>query len=689
MPPKQKEVLPGYSDEEASSDDEFDASRRRRSGDNDGEDDVVEVGKLDDSEDDSDEDDRKHKDPSYWDKVHAKEKQKLDQQAKAWGKNRDAYYNSDTVDFDYESDEEAAKMEENEALKLQRQQAASLDDADFGLGDVLAAVGKSSSAAGAGAGKSTKKTAGAAGKDRSVAAAAGSVGELKLSSSASSSSSKLPALNKDEKIKQVVADSPELTALLEEYTARMQELRTEIEPLVEKAKRLDPSLATTDGISFLQMKHQLLLSYCIHIAFYLLLKAEGKSVQQHPVIKRLVQIRVTLEKLRPVDKQLKYQIDKMLQAGALGADGDGAAGANLDLAAKQLDLLAFKPRLGSLATEGGYGGDDDDDVMDLDAVAKAAGAAKSKSTKGRKASAPSYEDDDVDESTMDADMRPSRLMGAATFDSSERKSSRDRRQERLRGSATGARLLKEIREELSERPIEDTAEGLAAPQLDREDRERLEYEEENYMRLMETKEQKRKRKRAENLGGFNEFADFTDVSGLTEMAEQRLAEKAKARAQLEEMRARSRGDGARGRGVDGEGDDDDDDVGDYGGFDDGDDDDEAHSKQYSSEDAAYYREKQQLASKRSKKQRLEPVFAAPNEHYVEEGSKRSAGKKIIKNRGLVRSRPRDSANPRAAYRHKHEKAMVKHRAQHREYTGKSDEGLKSIKRNIIKGTKLN
>ncbi len=71
-------------------------------------------------------------------------------------------------------------------------------------------------------------------------------------------------------------------------------------------------LATKEGVTYLETKNLLLLQYCIHLLFYLLLKAEGQSVQQHPVIARLVEIRAFLDKIRPIDKKLRYQIEKLL-----------------------------------------------------------------------------------------------------------------------------------------------------------------------------------------------------------------------------------------------------------------------------------------------------------------------------------------------------------------------------------------
>ena len=76
-------------------------------------------------------------------------------------------------------------------------------------------------------------------------------------------------------------------------------------------------LATVEGVSYLEAKYLLLLHYCIHLVFYVLLKAEGRSVRDHPVISRLVEIRAFLEKARPIDKRLRYQMDKLLAAAAL------------------------------------------------------------------------------------------------------------------------------------------------------------------------------------------------------------------------------------------------------------------------------------------------------------------------------------------------------------------------------------
>lgn len=72
------------------------------------------------------------------------------------------------------------------------------------------------------------------------------------------------------------------------------------------------------GVSYLEAKYHLLLSYCVNLVYYLLRKAAGQSINDHPVVLQMVRIRTLLEKLRPLDAKLKYQVEKLLKV-ATGA----------------------------------------------------------------------------------------------------------------------------------------------------------------------------------------------------------------------------------------------------------------------------------------------------------------------------------------------------------------------------------
>ncbi len=62
--------------------------------------------------------------------------------------------------------------------------------------------------------------------------------------------------------------------------------------------------STSAGMSYLEIKYNLLMSYCTFLAFYLLLKVEGKPVENHPVIYKLAHIKTLFEKLKPLDQKL-------------------------------------------------------------------------------------------------------------------------------------------------------------------------------------------------------------------------------------------------------------------------------------------------------------------------------------------------------------------------------------------------
>jgi U3 small nucleolar RNA-associated protein 3 len=81
-----------------------------------------------------------------------------------------------------------------------------------------------------------------------------------------------------------MSDAPELLALLAELKESLTEVRGRIGPVLREVS--SGGLATAAGLSYLEAKHLLLLQYCMCIVAYLMIKAEGKSVNGHPVLTR-------------------------------------------------------------------------------------------------------------------------------------------------------------------------------------------------------------------------------------------------------------------------------------------------------------------------------------------------------------------------------------------------------------------
>ena len=99
-------------------------------------------------------------------------------------------------------------------------------------------------------------------------------------------------------------------------------INTKLKPVIERVRQTidqegENPLETKHGMSYLEMKYNLMLAYCSFLTYYLLLKLEGAQVENHPVIGKLVHIKTLFEKLRPLDAKLQYQVDKMLKTAAL------------------------------------------------------------------------------------------------------------------------------------------------------------------------------------------------------------------------------------------------------------------------------------------------------------------------------------------------------------------------------------
>jgi U3 small nucleolar ribonucleoprotein protein LCP5 len=96
----------------------------------------------------------------------------------------------------------------------------------------------------------------------------------------------------------------------------------------------------------LEVKYQLLLQYIANLAFIIQLKLSGKQVESHPVVQSLIELRVMLEKMKPVEQKLKYQIDKVVRTAVVGDQdneaNNGAASAGMVFCHQLSDTLKVR-----------------------------------------------------------------------------------------------------------------------------------------------------------------------------------------------------------------------------------------------------------------------------------------------------------------------------------------------------------
>ncbi|GLT60584.1 hypothetical protein SLA2020_333440 [Shorea laevis] len=136
-------------------------------------------------------------------------------------------------------------------------------------------------------------------------------------------------------------EAPQLAAVLKEMKAGLDVVTSKVQALTAKVKA--NNFPTVDGISYLEAKHLLLLNYCQSLVYYLLRKVKGLSIDGHPVVQSLVEIRLFLEKIRPVDKKLQYQIQKLTRVSEATTEQVGLDEKEADAPQKADDLLKYRP----------------------------------------------------------------------------------------------------------------------------------------------------------------------------------------------------------------------------------------------------------------------------------------------------------------------------------------------------------
>ncbi|KAK4745087.1 hypothetical protein SAY87_011399 [Trapa incisa] len=154
-------------------------------------------------------------------------------------------------------------------------------------------------------------------------------------------------------------ETPQLIQVLKEMEEGLDKVKSKVKDLTAKVNA--NQYPTADGISFLEAKHLLLLSYCQSLVYYLLRKAKGLSIEGHPVVRSLIEIRLFLEKIRPIDKKLQYQIQKLTRVADV-SQGNGVNEEEVDASKKSEDLLKYRPNPDMLVSKMDVNPEDNDGV---------------------------------------------------------------------------------------------------------------------------------------------------------------------------------------------------------------------------------------------------------------------------------------------------------------------------------------
>ncbi|KAL2005554.1 hypothetical protein VTN00DRAFT_10047 [Thermoascus crustaceus] len=362
-----------------------------------------------------------------------------------------------------------------------------------------------------------------------------------------------------------------VSALLENITSCLSTAGSSL-PKTHKDAPSDVSIEPPqDGISLLDTKSDLLLSYLHNLVFLILFqlhelsssktgstedgKDAGDSASlRDDIVKKLAELRIYLDRgVRPLEGRLKYQVDKVVKA----AEDAERAQRSAEAAKKSKDKKKASSddeddeEEGSDASESGSS-DEESDEEEIDEMAYRPNiSAFSKAVAPTEKKSRSDSKSDSKKST-DGIYRPPKIKPTAlpTTDHREREERRPKRSNVIDEFVTA---------EMSSAPMAEPSIGSTIrqggrhvkTQRERErDEERREYEETNFVRLQESKKDKAKRRREMGRdGGFG----GEDFRLLGEGADRitRLTRRAQGSGSVLE-RSRKRKlteDGPRGDGV--------------------------------------------------------------------------------------------------------------------------------------------
>ncbi|XP_056289995.1 neuroguidin [Pseudoliparis swirei] len=276
----------------------------------------------------------------------------------------------------------------------------------------------------------------------------------------------------------IESDLPAAVQLLRNLTEQVASVTSNVRELITKVK--DGAFQTSEGLSFLDLRYHLLLFYLQDLTHLICIKTEGGKIKDSDALSRLVTIRTVLEKMRPLDHKLKYQIDKLVRTAVTGSLAEN-------------DPLQLRPNPENLLSK-------------LSESEESEGEAEDKTEKkAAHSSGRKYVPPKIAPVHYDGDMTETDKKKAQS--------------ERQRRAALQSSVIQELRQQYSDAPeeIRDRRDF----QSDRESRDELHrknYEESMLVRLNMPQRQKGVRKRgmmsmSGQLSGITNFGDITALTG--------------------------------------------------------------------------------------------------------------------------------------------------------------------------------
>ena len=305
-----------------------------------------------------------------------------------------------------------------------------------------------------------------------------------------------------------------------------------------------------DGISLLDVKNELLLSYLQNLVFLIVLRLrerhESEQGLRDEVVRKLVELRLYIEKgVRPLEKRLKYQIDKVVRA----ADDSLRASAQ------------NKRRSGSSGNDQGRAQDDESGSevaeAEVDPLAQAADDIDELSYRPNPAAflRSHTANPPTKEASKDGIYKPPRIAPTALPTTQGREAKAARRP--VKSAALDDFIATEVAEGAIAEPSIGTGGTIAAggrrvrsARELQDEAERRAHEEANFVRLPKESKKERTKKRGRPGASVWGGEEWRDLGAGLDRIERLTARKGGSSNVLEKSRKRSVQDGPRGSGLD-------------------------------------------------------------------------------------------------------------------------------------------
>ncbi|XP_057308232.1 neuroguidin-like [Hydractinia symbiolongicarpus] len=256
----------------------------------------------------------------------------------------------------------------------------------------------------------------------------------------------------------VAKELPEFLSILTDLHKQGDDIASYVTALHQKIES-----NREDGISFLEMKCHLFLEYQINLTYLMILKIDGQSFVDQPCIDRLVEVRTVLEKIRPIDKKLNYQIDKLVKM------------ASEELGEYEHHPLSFKPNLENLVSK-------------------------------------EDENENASETEEKSGVYVPPKVTAVPYEEENKLTQKEKKSEKARQRSLNSALLQDLREEYGDAPeeIKNIQTNSKRAKIKEKEDERRRYEEDNLTRLSLTKKDKMMKRKLNDLDEIVKIGSFKD-----------------------------------------------------------------------------------------------------------------------------------------------------------------------------------